>query len=546
MMKNNSMVNGHEKKEISQLNTAIYIRLSREDGDKTESLSIGNQRLLLTDFINNHSELRLYDIYVDDGYTGTNFNRPNFQRMIEDIENKKIQCVVVKDLSRLGRNMPKVSEYINEYFPSKKVRFIAVNDMVDKQYYDIDTSEDMMIDVKNMFNGFYPKDISKKVRSTFRTKQSNGQFIGAFASYGYVKSADNHNRLEIDEYAANIVRRIFAMYISGMGQLTIAKILNEEGILCPSEYKKQCGLNYHNSNRLDNTSYWTYSTIRKILQNEIYIGNMVQNKNFRQICTKRAISLPRDKWIIVENTHTPIIDKDTWNKTQNLLKRNTRQTEFTQNIHIFAGFLKCGDCEHAMVKIKRKNTITFNCGSYNRYGRKFCSIHSITEQELERIVLNDLNLIIKSIKNISQLIEEERQLQKADALKSLGDKSKYQAEIERLTKKKERAYEDYSDDIITKEDYMKYKSKYEQQITSIQSKIDIINQTMNNQSPASNPWIERLLQYEQLEHLDREIIVEMIAMIYIYENNTIKIVYNFSNELEALLKNHPHTISNAE
>lgn len=534
-MTNNTMANEYKETKAIKLNTALYIRLSREDGDKTESLSIGNQRMLLAEFISKHEDLRLFDTYIDDGYTGTNFDRPDFKRMLEDIESKQVQCVVVKDLSRLGRNMPKVTEFISEYFPSKRVRFIAINDMVDKQYFDVDSSEDMMIDVKNLFNGFYPKDISKKVRSTFRTKQGNGQFIGAFASYGYCKAEHDHNKLVIDKYAANIVKRIFDMYISGMGQNTVAKVLNEEGEPCPSEYKKHCGLNYHNSNRLDTTSYWTYSTIRKILQNELYIGNMVQNKSFRQVCKKNAVSLPKNQWIVVENTHEPIIDMGTWDKVQNLLERNTRQTSLTQNIHIFAGFLKCGDCGRAMVKITRKGVTVFNCGSYNRYGKKFCSIHSITEKELESIVLNDLNIIIKSVKDISQFIELEQKQHKSSALVAFGDISKYQAEIEKMEKKKERAYEDYSDDIISKDDYLKYKLKYEQQIIAFQDKIDRIKQVKESHSITRKPWIERLLQCEKLEHLDRQIVVEMVSMIEIYENDTIKILYNFSNELETLL-----------
>lgn len=521
----------------SRLNAALYIRLSREDGDKTESLSVTNQHLMLEEFIKQHTELKVYNTYIDDGWTGTNFQRPGFLQMLEDIEAKKVQCVVVKDLSRLGRNMARVSDYINDYFPSRKVRFIAVNDRIDRNYYDIDTGEDMMIDVKNMFNGFYPKDISKKVRSTFRAKQGKGQFIGAFASFGYVKSAGDHNRLEIDGYAAGIVRRIFDLYISGMGQNTIAKALNEEGVPCPSEYKKQCGLNYHNGSRLDSTCYWTYSTVRNILKNEIYTGNMVQNKNFRQICRKTAVALPKDKWIIVEGTHEPIIERDVWDKVQELLKRNMRQTGLEQNVHIFAGFLKCGDCGRAMVKIKRKGGTIFNCGSYNRYGRGHCSIHSITELELEEIVLNDLNLIIKSVKDIRQIIEEEQKQLGADIRNRLGDISGYKAELNRLEKKKERAYEDYSDGIITRDEYLKYKGGYEQQINSVQSKIEMINQAAKNQLFVSSSWIDRLLQDEPLEHLDRETVVEMLSMIYVYENHSIRIVYNFSDELEALLDN---------
>lgn len=532
MINNCGMVSEQKKK----LQTALYVRLSREDGDKNESLSVVNQRLQLMEYVSQHSdELELYDIYIDDNYTGTNFERPDFQRMITDIENGIVKCVVVKDLSRLGRNMPKVTEYINEYFPSKKVRFIAINDMVDRQYYDVDNGDDMMIDIKNLFNGFYPKDISKKVRSTFRSKQNNGQFIGAFAAYGYKKSAEDHNKLVIDEYAANIVRYIFRLFISGNGQLTIAKKLNEEGIPCPSEYKKRCGMKYHNGNRHVSTSYWTYATIHKILINELYIGNMVQNKSFRQVCKKKAISLEKDKWIIVKGTHEAIIDEDTWNKTQDLLARKSRQLHLNQNIHIFAGFIRCGDCDRAMVKRKMKAGTMFRCGSYNRYGNSFCSPHDIYEAELEKIILDDLNLIIQSVKDISQLIEEEQQKKRADALSTLGDVSKYKKELERIQKRKERAYEDYADDIISKEEYLRYKNKYEEQIYSVQSKIDMLNQAVSSNSIAVNPWIEKLLNQEPLEHLDRETVVEMISMIYVYENNTIKIVYNFSDELDTIL-----------
>lgn len=510
----------------------LYLRLSREDGDKTESLSITNQQLLLTEYAKKLSDISEWKYYIDDGYTGTNFNRPSFRQMINDIENGTIQCIIVKDLSRLGRNMPKVTEYVSEYFPSKKIRFIAIDDNIDKEYYSVDTSEDMMLEVKNMFNGFYPRDISKKVRSTFRSKQRDGQFIGAFASYGYQKSPANHNQLIIDEPAAAVVKRIYQMYLSGLGQLTIAKKLNDEGILCPSEYKKHCGLNYHNNNRMDSTHYWTYSTIRNILKNEIYIGTMVQNKDFRQVCKTKAIRLPKEQWIVVPDTHEAIIDKATWDKTQDLLKRNTRHMNLNQNIHIFAGFLKCGDCGRAMVKLKRNGTVIFHCGSYNRYGTNFCSSHAVKEAELAKIVLTDLNNIIASLKTLPSIIEKEQKKQQQDTLSHLGDPSVLQNELQKLLHKKERAYEDYSEDILSKEEYLKYKEKYEVQISALEKKINLINQTENASLLPSNKWIKRLLELGQIDKLDREIVVEMIDMIYLYENHTIKIIYNFSNDLD--------------
>lgn len=536
MMNNINMVKEQEIKSTKALRTACYIRLSREDGDRAESLSITNQRLLLTEFINYCNDLELYDFYIDDGISGTHFERPDFKRMIADIESKKVECIVVKDLSRLGREISETTKYVMEYFPSKKVRFIAIADNIDKNYYDIDTGVDMLIEFKNMFNGLYPKDIANKVRSTFKSKQKKGQFIGAFASYGYMKSPIDHNQLIVDENAACIVRRIFQMYMSGIGQLTIAKILNEECIPCPSEYKKLCGMNYRNSNRHEKTSYWTYSTIHKMLQNEMYTGAMVQNKNFRQICKQKAVSLPKEQWIIVKDVHEAIIDRDTWEKVQMLLTQGTRQMNLKNNLHMFAGFFKCGDCDRAMVKIKRHGVNHFNCGSYNRYGRTFCSMHAITEPELEKIILNDLNVIIQSVKDISQLIEEEQKKNRNAYSSNMGDISKYQNDIEKTIRKKERAYEHYMDDIISKEEYIKYKTMCEKEISTLESKIEIINQLMEEKAVTKNPWIERLLQYEDIEHLDRETVVEIISSIYIYENNTVKIVYNFSDELEALLE----------
>lgn len=509
----------------TNITAALYLRLSRDDDDKTESLSIANQRLLLTEFVNKLKEISDYKYYIDDGYTGTNFNRPAFSQLIADIENEKIQCVIVKDLSRLGRNMPKVTEYINEYFPYKKVRFISIDDNIDKKYYDIDTSKDMMIDVKNMFNGFYPRDISQKVRSTFRSKQRAGQFIGAFACYGYQKSPLDHNQLIIDEPAASVVRYIYQLYISGKGQNTIAKILNEENIPCPSEYKKQCGLHYHNGSKLNATHYWTYSTIRNILRNQIYTGAMVQNKDFRQVCKKKAFRLPKENWIIVENTHQPIIDKDTWKQVQELLQRNTRQMKLNQNVHCFAGFLKCGDCGRAMVKLMRKETITFHCGSYNRYGKKVCSSHAIKESVLSDIVVADLNRIIASLPNLPYIISEEQCKYKKEEL-SLNDTTIYQREIKKLLRKKERAYEDYTENILSKEEYMNYKEKYQQQIISLERNIHSANQ---NTSSCKNQWLERLLTLGYIDKLDREIVVEMIDTIYIYDDHTVKIIYNFSD-----------------
>lgn len=517
----------------SQHTAGLYIRLSREDGDRSESLSVINQRLLLQEFVQKQTDFSDYEFYIDDGFTGTNFNRPAFQRMLQDIENGKIHCVIVKDLSRLGRNMAKVSIYIQEYFPKKKVRFIAIDDNIDRQFFNLDTSEDMMIDLKNMFNGFYPKDISKKVRSTFRSKQRDGQFIGAFACYGYKKSPADHNQLVIDEPAANIVRRIFQLYLDGYGQNTIAKMLNHEKIPCPSEYKKRCGLHYCNGNRLENTTYWTYSSVRNILRHRIYTGTMVQNCSFRQPCSNTAVRMPESEWIIVPDTHEAIIPKEIFDRVQDLLKLGTKQTKLEQSIHIFAGLLRCGDCGRAMVKITRKGTDTFRCGSYHRYGTGHCSAHTIDKALLEEIVLADLNSIVQSIHPLKEIIlAEEKKRAKRDRQNAAAQEN-LQKEIRKLLHKKEHAYNDYVEGILSKKEYIKYKEQCNVQISFLKEQS---NQTAapEESKESYNTWITELLKTGYIKQLDRATVVEMIHRIYIYDNQTIKIVYHFSDELESL------------
>ena len=280
--------------------TAVYIRLSREDGDKEESDSVGNQRKLLTEYVSKMENLIIYDVYVDDGYTGTSFNRPSFKRMIADIEEGKVNCVIVKDLSRFGRDYIDTGRYLERVFPELGVRFISVSDGIDS----IRQAYDMLLPIKNIFNEQYARDISKKIQATVKSKQKAGEFIGSFTSYGYKKSPADKNKLIIDEYAAEVVRKVFRLYVGGMGKLSIAKLLNAEGILCPSEYKMANGLNYKNCNRLESTSYWTYSTINVMLKNEMYRGNMVQGKKHQRMRSRQK-RVDKENWIVVKGTHEP-------------------------------------------------------------------------------------------------------------------------------------------------------------------------------------------------------------------------------------------------
>ena len=515
---------------------AAYCRISREDGDG-ESNSISTQKQLLKDYISCHENMELIDYYCDDGFTGTNFNRPEFQRLMDDIENGKIDTVIVKDLSRFGRSYLDAGKYLERVFPEKQIRFIAINDGIDNltQAYDIS------MPIKNMINETYARDISNKVQSAFKTKQKHGEFIGAFAGYGYKKDLHNHNQLVVDTYAAEIVKRIFDMYLSGYGQVRIAKILNAEGILCPSEYKKSKGLNYSNSKKLENTKYWTYSTIHKILKNEMYIGNMVQNKYFRTMHGK-AQKLPEREWIIVKNTHEAIIDREVWDKVQRIMKSSTKDVDFTSEKNIFAGKIKCGDCGRSMSKTTwksaEKNRTYFSCGTHKRYGKGHCSPHTIYFEVVEEIILKDINSIISTVSNLKELAEENvnDSIRKTTSIESRINI--LNNEITRLKKNKLSSYQDYKDELLSKEDYITYSKNCEKQIVERNKMIASLHEQMGenqkNMEVLENPWITNLIRTGKIDKLDRDVVDDMIDTIYVYDDKTIKIVYNFSDELKML------------
>lgn len=518
-------------------NAAEYIRLSREDGDKAESDSVANQRKLITEYLKNKEDFILFDTYIDDGFTGTNFNRPAFQRMIADIDSGKVNCVIVKDLSRFGRDYIDTGKYLERYFPDNDVRFISITDNIDslKQAYD------MLLPIKNIFNEQYARDISMKVHSSMKTKQKAGEFIGAFPSYGYKKLPTDKNRLVIDEYAAGVVRRIFDMYIGGCGKNAIAITLNKEGIVCPSEYKKINGENYRNSNRLESTSYWTYSTINRLLQNEMYLGNMVQGRKTQRMRSKQR-SLDKEDWIIVENTHEAIITKETWVKTEGLLKRRTRNLDLNSNTSIFAGFLKCGDCGRSLAKKSGTprhgaGIINYYCGTYVRSGRQFCTPHPISHLILQKIILEDLKTIINSIDNFSEIIEQN----KAEAITVIrvsdNEKNRLGTDLEKFRKLKKAIYEDYREELISKEEYVAYRQDYQKKEEFVKKQLELIEKQQNTEAAPdlfNSPWIKYLLEHRGIQGLDRDIVVEMIHEIKIYENKKIKIIYNFSNEPESL------------
>ena len=507
-------------------NTAGYLRLSREDGDRAESDSIANQRKLLEQYLSAHPELNLIGFYQDDGYTGTNFDRPAFRRMEADIEAGKINCVLVKDLSRFGRDYIEMGRYLERVFPAQGVRFIAVNDHVDSQQ----GRYDMLLPMKNIFNTQYARDISDKVRSAIHTKQQRGEFVGAFPSYGYQKDPANRNHLVIDPAAAQVVRRIFDLFEQGWGKIKIAKQLNAEGIPSPSEYKRILGERYHNGRKIDQTTYWTYATVHRILQNQMYAGNMEQGRNYRPTMHGKAVQLDRSEWAVVPGTHEAIIGAEQWERVQALLHKRTRQLSFEQNQSPFAGFLRCGDCGRAMVKTKRAGGIYYSCGSYKRYGPTVCTKHSISHAVLEGIVLYDLNQIISSVQNLQTLAEEAKQ---PSSRGRSGERERLEGGLERLYRLKKSAYEDYRDGLIRREDFMRYQSDYERQERELSAQLQQL-ENVQEEDLLLHPWVQSLLQHGKLTSLDRVTVAETVRQILVFEDGRIEITYTFSNELGLL------------
>ena len=514
---------------MSDWKIAIYLRLSNDDGDKDESDSIASQRNLITSYINKYlQDAIIIDEFIDDGFTGTNFDRPSFKRMINMIEQEKVNCIIVKDLSRFGRDYIGVGKYLEKYFPLHDVRFIAINDGYDS--ISTSSNDEFVMPIKNIFNAQYSKDISKKVKSSFRTLQSNGQFVGAFASYGYKKSEKDRHKLVIDEPAAIVVRRIFNLFLSGQGKQSIAKILNNDKIPCPSEYKRLNGLRYTNGQKLELTKYWTYSTINNILHNRMYIGDMIQNKSVRKLVRGSAKKNAEENWIIIENTHKPIIDKDTWEMAQELLTKNTRQLDFHTNVGLFAGYIYCGDCNRSMSKIvnkyKTKIVTTYVCGTYKRYGSDICYRNAIKSDELERIILEKINTQLEKIDKFN-LTNKNNDGNNSEEI------HKYQLLLEKIYAKKKGIYEDYKDDLLTKDEYIAYKNDYLKDEERIKGQIELLQQE-DDYSSETNQWLERLNKYKKIDKLTRELVVELIDRIIISHHKNsdgndidVKIIFKF-------------------
>lgn len=527
---------------------ALYIRLSVEDGDKEESNSVTNQRMLLNDFLNDNPDIELYDTYIDDGFSGTDFERPGFEKLLEDLYSKKFNTVIVKDLSRLGRNYIEVGNYIEKIFPLFNIRFIAINDQIDS-IKNPDSVNSVIVPFKNLINDEYCRDISNKIKAVLNVKMKKGEYVGAYAPYGYLKDPKDIHHLIIDEEAAKVVKLIYELTLNGLGRTAIAKKLNELGILNPTGHRaEELKMRIPVAEDKRNIKYsWCSTTVRQILKNAMYCGDTIQHKG-KLISYKihKRVLLPEEEWVVVKDTHEAIIDRETFDKVQKeILGRDTKMNS-DGKISIFAGHIKCADCERAMSKKvaskykgKAREYYHYMCSAYMRSGGTKCSKHTIRNDELEQAVLESIKIQIGLISDIKRIKSEIENSTLLDNRKHLIEKNIGKCEEQLIIKRKLRkdSYEDWKLGNISEEEYNEYTKEYSSQIRKIEDNIDNYYKELKDLEQASmeSDWIEHFIKYKNINSLSRELIDSLIDNIYVYENKKIKIKFKYEDEYNYLI-----------
>ena len=528
--------------KINSYNACIYARLSRDDGDKLESDSIINQKALIRDFLSKHPEIHVVSEKTDDGYSGVNFDRPAFQEMMEDIRSGKINCVVVKDLSRFGRNYIEAGNYIERVFPFLGVRFIAINDNYDS--LDRNQSDSLIIPFKNLINDAYCKDISVKIRSQLEIKRKKGQFIGAFAAYGYLKDEEDHNKLVVDTYASEIVRAIFKWKIQGMSQGRIANKLNMQGVLCPMEYKLSLGMKVQTNFRVHKKALWSSKTVTRILTNEIYTGVLIQGKVGTPNYKMKKI-MPRDEadWIRVEGVIPVIIDRDMFDSVQMILAKDIRIAPEEDVVYPLSGFVKCADCGQNMVRKSYnaggKAYSYFICST--RKAGKGCSTHSISEEKLTDVVLQMVTKQIESVCEMEKMLDIVDSLpeKQANVFNYDAQVVKLKEEIERNKSFKLRLYENLQEGLIGQDEYFLFKKSYAAKIAEAEAAIMAIEDEREQaviRNRDSLSWMETFKKYRNITSVNRSMVVDLIRQVNVFEGGRAEVVFRYADEAEKVVR----------
>ena len=514
----------------------VYLRLSDEDGDNRESDSISNQRILIHSFLKSHPEIQVVKECVDDGYTGTNFNRPGFQEMLRMLEEGEADCIIVKDLSRYGRDFSGVLQYVERILPKMGVRLILVND----NYDSLTPNRDFLtLRFKSLINDLYPADTSKSVRSHLYVKMTAGQCVAPFAFYGYLKSEEDKHKLVMDEVAASVVRDIYHMKMQGYSLTDISEELNRRGILTPLRYKQvYLKQKLKTGFRLTEKPVWMPTMVRRILLDERYTGVLIQGKTTTpNHKVKKLIRKEADEWVRYENAFDGAIDKHTYEVVQNLMSRDTRKS--AKGLALLGGLVECADCHQSMVRKSPNGTNYYYVCSTSLY-EKTCSPHSISEEKLIEAVrksvmhyislIVELNEILSYVKTASipqqKLYEEDLQLKMLEQ------------ESERILKIKMNLYNSFCEGLLDEEEFKSYKKKYdaslkqtEEAIKKQRTEIADMQAALENQQE----WMKHFLVYKDREEIDRIMLTMLVKRICVDSKKRLTIHFWFADEFERLI-----------
>ena len=527
---------------------AIYLRLSKEDGDtssgeKKESNSIANQRKLIEDYLKRHPEINLVQEFCDDGFTGANFDRPDFQRMMEQVKTRKINCIIVKDLSRFGRDYIDSGKYIEKIFPSLGIRFIAINDNYDSAQSQ-QAGNEIILPFKNLINDSYSRDISIKIRSNLDIKRRNGEFVGSHVVYGYRRSEDDKNKLVIDQVVAPIVQSIYRMKLDGFSPAQIADKLNKDGVPSPYEYKRLSGSKYQSGFKKQIQAEWSPVAIYRILKNEVYTGTLVQGKTTTpNHKVKNRTLKDESEWMRTENAHDAIIPLSLFDTVQKVMLEDTRSPSGDSSVHLFSGKMFCADCQNTMVRKRTcsagKEYVYFVCNT-NKTDKTSCAAHSVKEKVVYDAVLAviqaqvslalDLEAALNQLNGVSW---ERRELERISA------RIQRQEEIiEHNKEMKAHLYEDFKSEMITREEYSIFKEEFDK---AIQEAKDAIARLISNKNQISGglteqqSWLAQFREYQNIQELNRRVIVHFIERIEITKDKQVHVFLNNADQFQAII-----------
>lgn len=526
---------------------AIYVRISKEDGDvasaaKAESNSISNQKNLIKDFLKNKNDIIVVSERVDDGYSGSNFERPAFQMMMEDIKRGTVDCVIVKDLSRFGREYIDSGKYIERLFPALGVRFIAINDHIDSK--EGNGRDDIVVPFKNLMNDAYCRDISIKIRSHLEVKRKNGEYIGAFTPYGYKKDENNRNRLVPDLYAAGVVKEIFRMKLHGMSQSAIADRLNGQGILSPMEYKHSLGIRIQDNFKTHEQAEWSSMSVRRILENEVYIGTLIQGRHSTpNHKIKKIVDKPEKEWIRIEDSHEPVISRREFAIVQRLLGMDTRTSPNEDEVYVLSGLAVCADCGAPMIK----RNVPAGGKVYSYYicsknaATKECGTHRIPKDKLESLVFDVLQTHIANVLDMERILTyiDTVPFQELEIKELERQKEAKEQEVKRCQELRDMLYEDLKDGVVSKEDYAELYEGYSNKRKKAEDAVRIIRNKVKNVLEAKTDkyeWLRYFKEYQNISELNRAVAVELIDRVKVFGKNHIEVDFAFADCFQSAIR----------